>query len=153
MSPPEDPNDRLSFWRSWLLLALGAQGLGGYAVAFAYAVLPGLGWHRSGTAQALWSRDEFPADVEPFRDFIMGVLGATIASWSVALIFVVAIPFARRERWAWWCVTISVLSWFPFDTGLSLAHGVTVNALFNLAAVVMMAIPLAATWRMALPAR
>jgi hypothetical protein len=98
-------------------------------------------------AEALWSTSEFPAEVEPFRGFIMGVLGATMASWAVALLFVVVWPFARRERWAWWCVVVSVCSWAPVDTGLSLAHGVTVNAMFNAMALVMLAIPLAATWR------
>ena len=137
------------FWRAWLLVALAVQALAGYAIAFGYASLSAFAWHREGTAQALWSSSSFPAEVEPFRDFIMGVLGATMVSWAVALIFVVAVPFARRERWAWWCVTISVLSWAPVDTSISLAHGVRVNALFNLMGIAMLAIPLAATWRLA----
>lgn len=135
------------FWRAWLLIGLAIQALAGYAIAFGYGTLAMFGWHREGTARALWSTSEFPAEVASFRDFIMGVLGATMASWAVALIFVVAVPFARHERWAWWCVVVSVCSWAPVDTGLSLAHGVRVNAMFNAMALVMLAIPLAATWR------
>lgn len=134
-------------WRAWLLVALTLQALAGYVVAFGYGSLDAFAWHREGSAAALWSSERFPSEVEPFRDFVMGVLGATMVSWAVALLFVVALPFARRERWAWWCVTVSVLSWAPIDTGISLAHGVLVNALFNLAGVTMLAIPLAATWR------
>ncbi|MFV8751023.1 hypothetical protein ACNOYE_10800 [Nannocystaceae bacterium ST9] len=134
-------------WRAWLVIGLVIQALAGYAIAFAYASSPVFGWHRAGTAEALWSTREFPAEVEPFASFIMGVLGATMASWAIALIFVVAVPFARRERWAWWCVVVSLIAWAPVDTAISLAHGVTVNAAFNLIGVVMLAIPLAATWR------
>lgn len=136
-------------WRTWLILALAFQGLGGYAVAFAYARLPTLGWHRAGVARALWGREDFPAEAEPFRDFAMALLGATMASWAVALLFVAAVPFARGERWSWWCLSLSLLAWFPVDTGLSLAHGVGVNALFNLGALAMVGIPLVATWPLA----
>lgn len=137
------------FWRAWLLVALGAQALAGYAIALGYGSLAAFAWHREGTSAALWSSESFPAEVVPFRDFIMGVLGATMVSWALALMFVVAVPFARRERWAWWCVVVSVSSWAPLDTAISLAHGVEVNALLNSMAVVMLAIPLAATWRIA----
>jgi hypothetical protein len=140
---------RFRFWRAWLLIGLTIQALIGYAIAFGYGTLAIFAWHRAGVAEALWSTSEFPTAVEPFRGFIMGVLGATMASWAVALLFVVAGPFARQERWAWWCVVVSVCSWAPVDTGLSLAHGVTVNAMFNAMALVMLAIPLAATWRIA----
>ncbi len=135
------------FWRAWLLLGLAVQAVAGYAIAFGYATLPIFAWHREGTAEALWSVGQFPAEVEPFVGFIMGVLGATMASWAIALLFVVALPFARRERWAWWCVVASLCAWAPVDTGISLAHGVRVNAGFNAMALIMLAIPLAATWR------
>lgn len=129
------------------MIGLTIQALAGYAIAFGYGSLSMFAWHRAGVAEALWSTSEFPVEAEPFRDFIMGVLGATMASWAVALLFVVALPFARHERWAWWCVVVSVCSWAPVDTGLSLTHGVTTNAMFNAIALVMLAIPLAATWR------
>lgn len=139
-------HDRHSFWRAWLLVALSGQAVMGLVIAFGYAVVPGLGWHRRGVAESLWGGEVFAPQAEVFRDFIMAVLGATMASWAIALLFVVAVPFARRERWSWWCLAVSVAVWFPVDTGMSLAHGVVVNAVFNLSALTMLAIPLAATW-------
>ena len=69
-----------------------------------------------------------------------------MAAWAIALVFVVAVPFARRERWAFWCVLVSAAAWFPIDTFVSWRHGVTVNVVFNLGALAMLLLPLGAAW-------
>jgi hypothetical protein len=136
---------RFRLWQRLLLGALCLQALTGYAVAL------GLGssifeWHQSRVAVALWGNSEFGPELHAYRSWIAALLGSTMAAWAVALAFVVAIPFARRERWAFGCVLASIAAWFPVDTFISWRHGVWVNVLFNLGALVMLLLPLAATW-------
>jgi len=133
-------------WQRVLLAGFLVQAAVGYVVAFAYGS-PLLRWHADGVGRALWGRPEYGAEVAAYRDFIMGVLGATMAGSALVTAWVVAIPFARRERWAWACVATALVAWAPFDTGLSLYHGVTINAAFNVMPIVMIAAPLIATRR------
>lgn len=134
----------LRFRLGWWLLLLGFLGQLplGLSVAFGYRGAL-WGWHRRGVAEALWSAAEVPAEALPLMDQLTAMLGATIACWGLATALVVAIPLRRGERWAWGCVAGSALLWFVVDTGLSAAHGVWVNVGFNLAALVMMGVPLA----------
>ena len=43
------------------------------------------------------------------RGFLMGPLGGTIAGSYLMQIFIVAVPFKRRERWAWHALLLSML--------------------------------------------
>jgi cytochrome c oxidase assembly factor CtaG len=62
--------------------------------------------------------------------------------------FVAAVPFARRERWAWWATLGSLALWFVVDSSLSLAHGAAFNVLLiNLMPLVVFVPPLVATRR------
>jgi hypothetical protein len=138
------------FWQRLLFAGFLVQAVVGYIVAFAYDS-PLLAWHAAGVGQGLWGRPEYTVEVAAYRDFIMGVLGATMAGSALVMAWVVAIPFARRERWAWACLATALLAWAPVDTALSLHHGVTINALFNVTPVVLMAAPLLATRRAFFP--
>jgi hypothetical protein len=95
---------------------------------------------------SLWGVAELPADVVVYHRFMHAVLGATIASWALALAFVVRYALAARQRWAWWCVVASTLIWFVPDTAASLYYGVWPNALFNAACLLAFAPPLALTY-------
>jgi hypothetical protein len=94
---------------------------------------------------SIWGHAELPADVELYHRFVHAVLGATIAAWALALVFVVRHALAARQRWAWWCVAASTLLWFVPDTAASLWLGVWPNALFNVACLAGLGIPLALT--------
>lgn len=128
-----------------LLLAFGMQALVGYSVALAIDG-PLWAWHQESVANALWGSAEYGPEVEAYRAWAMALLGGTIASWAVAMMWVVAVPMRRREGWAWWAVITSTMAWFWIDTAVSAAHGVMINVLFNLGALLMLAIPLAMTW-------
>lgn len=140
------PEDRFRLWTRILAAGFVVQAAAGYAVAFAYDS-PLFAWHRERVALALWGRTDFGPEAAALSGFVMGVLGATMASAAGSMVWVTLGPFARRERWAWWCVLTALVLWAPFDTGLSLAHGVWINALFNAMPILMMAVPLVATRR------
>ncbi len=138
--------DRLILWSRVLAAGFVAQALAGYAVAFAYdsAIFA---WHRERVALALWGRADFGPEAAAFAGFAMGVLGATMASAAGSMVWVALGPFARGERWAWLCVATALLLWAPFDTALSLRHGVWINAAFNAVPIALMTAPLLATRR------
>ena len=138
--------DRFKLWRLVLLIGFGLQVALGYSVVFGYRTAL---WsiHRTGMAEALWGLPDLPEIAVPIVDQLCAMLGATLSCWAVAMLFVVHGPFARREPWAWWCVLASTLAWGVVDTAMSVYHGVTINVLFNMMPLVMICVPLAATWR------
>ncbi|WP_420456927.1 hypothetical protein [Rubrivirga sp.] len=88
-----------------------------------------------------------PSDAAAFRAFVLGPLGATIAGSYALQAFIAAVPFARREPWAWWATLVGLVVWFVTDSALSIAHGAAFNVwMINLVPVAVFAPPLVATW-------
>ncbi|MEE9412182.1 MAG: hypothetical protein V3V22_03925 [Methylococcales bacterium] len=63
--------------------------------------------------------------------FLVGILGPTIASWGVLLLYVVNSFFHQPTITAWWTIIIAGLVWAPYDSWLSIQHGIYLNATFN----------------------
>lgn len=140
-------DQRFELGRRMLLAILGGMIVFGLSlVLFDNRHVPGL---HVAINQVLWQRDDMPAEVVTYHRFVHAVLGATIASWALALALVVQHAMARRERWAWWAVAASTAIWFVPDTSASLWWGVWPNAIFNVACLATFAVPLAMTWRRA----
>lgn len=95
--------------------------------------------------ESLWGVPALPSNVVVYHRLLHAILGATIASWAVALAFVVHHTFRAGQSWGWWCVLGSTLIWFVPDTAASLYYGAWPNALFNLSCLVGVALPLALT--------
>lgn len=136
--------ERFGFWRTWMLIALGCQVVMGFSVFFIDSIL--WDWHQDRTARALWGSTQYLEQTQRYRGWVMSLFGPTLSAWALALGWVVQGPFARRERWAWWCVTTSLLLWFVPDTAYSATHGVWINVAFNLSALFVNGLPLAATY-------
>ncbi|BAZ53640.1 hypothetical protein NIES4103_63230 [Nostoc sp. NIES-4103] len=79
--------------------------------------------------------------------FLYGVLGAVMVGWNITLLFILTGPFLRRQREAWYAMTVSVLVWFMLDSSFSMSAGFWQNAVFNTMFIVFFAIPLVATYR------
>ena len=87
------------------------------------------------------------AGTRHFQQWSYGLLGATMAGWGVFMAFIAYYPFRNKEKWAWFCVAMGVLTWYVVDTSISLSFGVVFNAAFNTAALILVALPLAFTWK------
>ena len=134
------------FWRKWLMAVIVIMGLfGGMIVIWGPIALPN--FFGAALYSPFMGHGKAPLVLNQFDSWIFGVLGATIVGWTVTMGFIVAIPFARRERWSWWCVLISMLVWYVLDTGISLHHGNFANAAFNSVALGAALLPLVKTWR------
>lgn len=82
-----------------------------------------------------------------FQQFVYGVMGAVMAAWMMALVFLIHVPFRRGEKWAWYAIDISTAMWFIGDTYISIVTGFGVHALVNLGLLVAIGIPLLMTFR------
>ena len=81
--------------------------------------------------------------LEPFKHFILGPLGATNAGFWTLAAALVAVPFKRREGWAYRALIAAVLVWFLVDCTASLLSGATFNILIvNVPCLVLVGIPL-----------
>lgn len=80
--------------------------------------------------------------------FLFGVLGAVIVGWMVLIAAVASAASATGAPWAWRALTASLSAWFMLDTGVSLVVGEWQHALFNVAFLAALALPLL-LWRRA----
>lgn len=124
-----------------LVLGFGMQIPLGLSVALGYTG-PLWGWHRQRLAEQLTVAPELGPDAMAIAAQLSAMLGATMACWALSMLLVVHFPLRAGERWAWWCVAGSTGLWFCVDTALSAAHGAQVNVAFNVAAGLMIGLPL-----------
>lgn len=121
---------RFLFCQRWLV-ALGVIiVVFGVALAFLYST-PLFDIFRAQIDPVFWGAGELAGGTVPFQQWIYGVLGATMAGWGVCIAFIAAVPFKRKERWAWNCLAIAVSLWFVIDTFLSWRFGALFNVAFN----------------------
>ncbi|MEE9345437.1 MAG: hypothetical protein V3U88_07500 [Methylococcales bacterium] len=71
------------------------------------------------------------SDSDQLVRFLVGILGPTIASWGVLLLYVVNSFFHQPTMTTWWTIIIAGLIWAPYDSWLSIQHGIYLNAIFN----------------------
>lgn len=132
-------------WRIVLILVALGAGLAGATMA----VAPDL--TRRGFSLLVFAAsdhiDQFGEPAAAYISLAHGVLGAVMAGWATALLFLLAGRSDGGRRRAWWAVAASVAVWFALDTALSLRLGFLSNAALNVGLALAFAIPLAATWR------
>jgi len=136
---------RFNFWRKWLVICSAITILFSLMMVFGSTGFLFEFYNRQ-VATAIWGRPELHEAVVKYHAWIFGVLGSSIAGWSVCLLFIALYPFKRREKWAYYCILISILIWAPLDSAFSIYFGVYIEALFNLFAVTLFLIPLIATY-------
>lgn len=135
-----------TLWDRWLLVVGWVVVLFGLLLAVLNRSAPMELLFHAQIDPAFWPDAPSPEAVS-FRTWAYAVLGATIAGWGLLVVALARHPFARRERWARNALAASLGLWFVVDTSLSLAAGVIFNAAFNTLLLLMVAAPLAATWR------
>jgi hypothetical protein len=132
---------RFLFCQRWLL-ALGVIiVVFGVALAFLYPT-PFFDIFRTQIDPVFWGTGELTGGTILFQQWIYGVLGATMAGWGVCIAFIAAVPFQRKEKWAWNCLAIAVSLWFVIDTFLSWRFGALFNVVFNVLIFLAALVPL-----------
>jgi hypothetical protein len=127
----EAESKRFFLCQRWLVVLGVIIVVFGVALAFLYST-PLFDIFRTQIDPVFWGAGELAGGTVPFQLWIYGVLGATMAGWGVCIAFIAAVPFKRKEKWAWDCLAIAVSLWFVIDTFLSWRFGAMFNVLFNM---------------------
>lgn len=133
------------FWWRWLVLILIGVGLFGLSMVLLPDVIAAFfNWMIFSGAR---SGVQFSPEVAHYIKFVYGVLGAVMLGWAITLLYVVFGEFRRGEPRGWNAVAVSVVTWFVVDSIFSWSMGFIENVIFNILFFVLLAIPLAATYR------
>jgi hypothetical protein len=132
------------FWQKWLFIVGIVIVVFGIIMAFL-----------SGTAlfdlfnrqidPAFWGNGTSLESIKSFQQWIYGVWGATIAGWGIFVTFIAHYPFRNKEKWAWNCLVVGLLTWFVLDTALSLFFKVYFNVAFNATLLLLAGLPVVIT--------
>lgn len=137
---------RFDFWQRWLLMAaLGLVFFGLIIALFNDTGVLDLVFNDR-IDPVFYNGDPGPQARE-FRQWVYGVMGATVAGWGVFMAFIAQGPFKRREPWAWVCVAAGLSLWAVVDLAVSGYYQVWANVVLNVALVLLIALPLAFTRR------
>jgi hypothetical protein len=137
----EAESKRFFFCQRWLVTLGMIIVVFGVALALLYST-PLFDIFRTQIDPAFWGADELAGGTIPFQQWIYGVLGATMAGWGVCIAFIAAVPFKRKEKWAWNCLALAVSLWFVIDTFLSWRFGAMFNVIFNVLIFLAALVPL-----------
>ena len=143
MKSPETPFAGQAKAAWWIYAVItGCLGAFGLVLAFLHdaswlAPLMGLLW------EPFIGQAPLPENLARLLDFVLGILGAVMLSWSVALASLGWQALRRGQTWAWRACLVAALAWFVIDESFSIYFGVTVNALGNLVFLAGLLVPLA----------
>ncbi len=137
--------NRFEFWTIWLLVVCFTLCAFGLLMIFfgGTRLFAGL---NAEIESVFWPGGEVPGGVVPFRNWLYGAWGATIAGFGLLAALVGGNAFGRRQKWARDALAGALALWYVLDTGASLLAGVWANVLLNSAVLALFLLPLAFTW-------
>ena len=130
------------FWQRWLQVFAVLLILFGVGMVFLNTTNMFDVFFNENINPVFWGLETPDPIALKFQSWVYGLLGATIAGWGIFVFFVLKIPFAQREKWAWSCIFWGLFLWYVLDTGVSIYHGVIFNVLFNTTIFLLALIPL-----------
>ncbi len=135
------------FWQRWLFYSSLLFALFGIVFAV-YGNNPFFLPYNNALAHIFWSSDNIPVDVEPFKGFVWGPLGATIACCYILLAFIAWFPFKRKELWARNAIIVAFGIWVILDSAVCIYYGVYFQVyIINAFSVLIKGLPIIFTWK------
>lgn len=135
------------FWQKWLMYSSILFALFGIAFAIYGNNIFFMPYNKM-LAMVFWNAKDFPAFAEPFRAFIYGPLGGTIACCYILLAFIARYPFKARERWARSAIIAAFAIWVIIDSMICFYYQVYPQIyLINAFSVMVKALPIIFTWK------
>ena len=133
------------FWRKWLTVSNGMIVLFGFIIAVAGDSIF-LSMHNHYTRQVFFDGADFPPETLALKNWLFGIIGATIMGFHILMIFISENAFRRKEPWAPNAIWTALLSWFIVDSVISFYYGAIHNiVLVNLVALIVIGLPLIMT--------
>jgi len=135
------------FWQRWLFYSSLLFALFGIVFAV-YGNNPFFLPYNKALAHIFWMSENMPVDVEPFKTFIWGPLGATIACCYILLAFIAWFPFKRKELWARNAIIVAFGVWVVLDSAVCFYYGVYYQIyIINAFSVLIKGLPIIFTWK------
>jgi hypothetical protein len=135
------------FWQRWLFYSSLVFALFGIVFAI-YGHNPFFLPYNNALAHIFGWRGGIPTSIEPFRAFIWGPLGGTIACCYILLAFIAWFPFQRKERWARNAIIVAFGIWVILDSSVCIFYGVYFQVfIINAFSVLIKALPVIFTWK------
>jgi len=139
--------DTFNFWQKWLFFSSLAFALFGIVFAV-YGDNPLFAPYNHALASVFWQMTDTPPQVQPFKAFIYGPLGGTIACCYILLAFIAWYPFKKKETWARNAIIVAFGTWIILDTAICLYYGVYFQIyVINAFSFFQKALPIIFTWK------
>lgn len=136
---------RFNFWQKWLTYANILTIVVGILVAFAGNTFF-FELHNSYTKNIFLGGNEFPANILEFKNWLFGIIGATIVGFHLLMVMISENAFKKKEPWAYKTMWYGLLSWFVIDSAISIFYGAIYNViLINIIALILIGLPLVMT--------
>lgn len=138
-------DEKFHFWQKWLTYANVMTIIVGLLAAFAGNSIF-FNIHNSYTQEVFFAGEPIQEDVLMLKNWLFGIIGATIVGYHILMIMISENAFKRKEPWAYKSLWYGLLSWFLIDTSISLFYGAIHNVvMINLVALLIIGIPLIMT--------
>ncbi|WP_337041279.1 hypothetical protein [Emticicia sp. 17c] len=99
-------------------------------------------------ARIFWQTDQLSPEIKPFRLFVAGPLGGTIACCYIMVAYLACYPFKRKEKWARNAIIVAFGIWCVLDSLACFQYGVYFQLyLINGLSVLQKALPIIFTWK------
>ena len=135
------------FWQRWLFFSSISFAIFGIVFAV-YGNNPFFAPYNKALAHIFWSSENIPAVVEPFRAFIWGPLGGTIACCYILVAFIAWFPFQRKERWARNAIMVAFGVWVLLDSSVCIYYDAFFQIfIINIFSILQKALPIIFTWK------
>jgi len=133
--------DKFSFWQRWLQYCGILITLFGISIAFLNST-PLFYFFDLSIDPVFWKNTIIPENFILFKQWIYGVLGATMSGWGFFLSFIARFAFKKKEIWSWYCLSSGLIIWFIIDTYLSVVYCVFFNVIFNTILFIVISLPI-----------
>lgn len=135
-------NKRFRFWYLFLFWANILTLVIGLLIAFAGNAFL-FDFHNTGTEQVFNEGIALTGDTLRLKNWLFGIIGATMAGFNILAIFILKFAFKERKIWAWNALFVGISVWFLIDSAVSLRFGAAYNVYaVNVPALLSFYIPL-----------
>lgn len=133
------------FWQKWLTYANVMTCMVGAFLAFAGNSFI-FDMYNGYTSDVFFQGQELTPDVLKLKNWLCGIIGATIVGYHLLMIFISENAFKKKERWAYIASWTALISWFLIDSSISFFYGAIHNiVMINLVALILIGLPLIMT--------
>lgn len=134
-----------NFWQKWLTYANVMTVCVGLLAAFASNSFI-FDLYNSYTNEVFFNTDEISPDVLKLKNWLTGIIGATIVGFHILVIMISENAFKKKEVWAYKAIWYGLISWFVIDSAISYYYGAIHNIIMiNMVALILIGLPLIMT--------